>query len=123
MTLKLLADPLFPESVIEELERAGMDAVHAGEIGAGDLPLREIMRLAVFENRIVVTHNRGLARLIEASADPRPSLIFLENLKGSSEAMSHLLLNLLSLFNGDLVEGAMVIVREGQTLLRRFPHL
>ena len=62
MTLKLLADALFPEGVVEELNQAGYDAVHVGEIGAGDLPLREIVRLAHFENRILLSINPAVAR-------------------------------------------------------------
>jgi predicted nuclease of predicted toxin-antitoxin system len=119
MALKILADTLFPERVVEEMRRAGYDAVHAVEIGAGDLPLMEILSLAVFENRILVTGNRAVARLVESGVDARPSVVFFKQLKGGSAAISHVLLNLLSLFNEDLAEGAVVIVREGQTLLRK----
>ncbi len=119
MALKILADALFSESVVEEMKRAGYDAVHAVEIGAGDLPLREILSLAVFENRILVTGNRAVARLVESGVDARPSVVFFKQLKGDSTAISHVLLNLLSLFDEDLAAGAVVIVREGQTLLRK----
>ncbi len=119
MSLKLLADPLFPEIVVEEMKRAGYDAVHAGAIGAGDLPLREILSLASFENRILITGNRALAKLVEAGAGDRPSVIFFKQLEGGSRSLGHVLLNLLSLFDEDLAEGAVVIVGSGQTLLRK----
>jgi predicted nuclease of predicted toxin-antitoxin system len=118
--MKLLADPLFPEGVIEELKGAGHDAVHAGEIGAIDLPLREIARLAMFENRILLTHNRAMARFIEAASEPRPSLVFFKELKGGTDAWSHVLLNILALFDHDLTEGAVIIIHNSQTLLRKF---
>jgi predicted nuclease of predicted toxin-antitoxin system len=111
---------MFPGGVVEELRRSGYDAVHAGEIGAGDLPAREIMRLAVFENRILLSNDRSMARLVESSRGRRPSLVFFKELKGGIEAMSHVLLNLLALFDGDLAEGAVIIVRNGQTLMRKF---
>ena len=118
--MKLLADPLFPEAVIEELKRSGYDAVHAGEIGAVDLPLRELVRLALFENRILLSRNRAMARFIESSSGPRPSLVFFLELKGSTEVWSHVLINLLALFDSDLADGAVIIVRNGETLLRKF---
>jgi len=121
--LKILADPLFPEGIVEELKQAGYDAVHAVEIGAGDLPLRELMRLAVFEDRILVSANRVLAMLVETTPAPKASLVFFKApLQGGTDALSHMLLNLLALFDGDLAEGAVVIVRDGQTLLRKYSH-
>jgi hypothetical protein len=103
--VKLLADPFFPEGVVQDLNDAGYDAVHALEIGAGDLPIREFLRLAAFESRVVVTRNRSLARLVESDSGVSwPSVIF----------------NLLKLFDEDLKDGALVIVRDGQTLLRKF---
>jgi predicted nuclease of predicted toxin-antitoxin system len=118
--VKLLADPLFPEGVVEELKRSGYDAVHAGEIGAVDLPLRELVRLALFEDRILLSRNRAVARFIESSSEPRPSLVFFRELKGGTEAWSHVLINLLALFDSDLADGAVIIVRNSETLLRKF---
>jgi predicted nuclease of predicted toxin-antitoxin system len=118
--MKLLADPLFPEGVVQELKRSGYDAVHAGEIGAVDLPLRELVRLALFENRILLSRNRAMARFIELSSGPRPSLVFFRELKGGTEAWSHVLINLLALFDSDLADGAVIIVHNSETLLRKF---
>jgi hypothetical protein len=118
--MKLLADPLFPEGVIEELRRLGYDAVHAGEIGANDLPLQELVRLALLEDRILLSRNRAVARFIESSSEPRPSLVFFRELKGGTDAWSHVLINLLALFDADLADGAVIIVRNTETLLRKF---
>ena len=117
--VKILADPLFPERVIEDLSEAGYDAVHAGAIGAADLPLREFLRLARFEDRIVITRNRGLARLVE-SEGVWPSVIFFRQDGQNAAGLSSVLFNLLKLFDEDLSEGALLIVRDGQTLLRKF---
>jgi predicted nuclease of predicted toxin-antitoxin system len=119
--VKLLADPFFPEGVVQDLNEAGYDAVHALEIGAGDLPLREFLRLAAFEDRIVVTRNRSLARLVESdSGFAWPSVIFFRQDSVEAQAMTSTLFNLLKLFDEDLKDGALVIVRDGQTLLRKF---
>lgn len=118
--MKILADPFFPEAVIKDLQEAGYDAVHASEIGAGDLPLREFLRLGVFESRVVVTRNRGLARLVESDTGVWPSVIFFRQGSLDGHALSASLFNLLKLFDEDLNEGALVIVRNGQTLLRKF---
>ncbi len=120
--MKLLADPFFPEGVVQDLNDAGYDAVHALEIGAGDLPVREFLRLAAFENRVVVTRNRSLARLVESDAGGTswPSVIFFRQDSLEAHTMTSTLFNLLKLFDEDLKDGALVIVRGGQTLLRKF---
>lgn len=119
--MKILADPFFPEGVVRDLNEAGYEAAHALEIGAGDLPLREFLRLARFEDRIVVTRNRSLARLVESEVGQGwPSVIFFRNEAIEDQHMSATLFNLLKLFDEDLKEGALVIVRERQTLLRKF---
>jgi predicted nuclease of predicted toxin-antitoxin system len=121
MTVKILADPFFPENVVQELSEAGYDAVHALEIGAADLPLREFLRLAAFESRVVVSRNRSLARLVESEASLAwPSVIFFRESAVESQHITATLFNLLKLFEEDLADGALVIVREGQTLLRKF---
>jgi predicted nuclease of predicted toxin-antitoxin system len=117
--VKILADPFFPEAVVNSLVEAGHDALHAGDIGAGDLPLREFLRLAAFEERIVVTRNRSVARLVESDRSPWPSVIFFRQDSMDDERMATTLFSLLDLFDEDLRDGALVIVREGQTLLRK----
>ena len=119
--MKLLGDPLFPVLVIKKLKRAGHDAVHAVEIGAGDLPLTEILKLASLENRVVLTRNQRLARHVESKAGQWPSVVLLK-LRGNSDSISRLLIKLLALFDEDLAGGAVVVVNEGQTLLRKFIH-
>ena len=118
--MKILADPFFPEAVVQNLTEAGHDALHAGEIGASDLPVREFLRLAAFESRIVVTRNRSLARLVESDSGAWPSVIFFRQDSMETRHLTATLLNLLKLFDEDLTEGALVIVREGRTLLRKF---
>lgn len=119
--MKLLADPFFPEGVVQDLNEAGYDAVHALEIGAGDLPVREFLRLAAFEDRVVVTRNRSLARLVESDAAVSwPSVIFFRQDTVEIQVITSTLFNLLKLFNEDLKDGALLIVRDGQTLLRKF---
>ena len=120
MTLKLLADALFPEGVVEALNQSGYDAVHAGAIGAGDLPLREIVRLAQFEKRILLSINPAVARLVESQSTPKPSVVFFERLRGRTDTVAHVLVNLLTLFDADLADGAIVVVRHGQTFLRKY---
>lgn len=118
--MKILADPFFPEAIVQDLNEAGYDAVHSVEIGASDLPVREFLRLAAFESRIVVTRNRSLARLVESDTGTWPSVIFFRQDSMEAHQVTSTLFNLLKLFDADLKDGALVIVREGQTLLRKF---
>ena len=117
--MRVLADPFFSEAVVKSLVEAGHDALHAGDIGAGDLPIREFLRLAALEERIVVTRNRSVARLVESARSSWPSVIFFRQDAMSDDRMATTLFNLLGLFDKDLKDGALVIVREGQTLLRK----
>ena len=119
--LKFLGDPLFPEGSIATLRGASFDAVHALEIGAGDLPGLEILRLATFESRVVLTMNQTLLRIAEGER-AAPSLVLFRQRRPDPENMAQLLLSLLPLFTDDLAAGAMVIIRDDQTLLRKFPR-
>ena len=78
------------------------------------------LRLASFEARIVVTRNRSVARLVESDAGQWPSVIFFREDPAQGEQLTSTLCNLLKLFDEDLKDGALVIVRDGQTLLRKF---
>lgn len=118
--MKILADPFFPEGVVQDLNDAGYDAVHATDIGASDLPVRDFLRLAAFENRTVVTKNRSLARLVESDSGMWPSVIFFRTESMADNQMTSTLFNLLKLFDEDLRDGAIVVVRDGQTDLRKF---
>lgn len=120
-TLKFLADPLFPEGIVAELGSSGYDAVHAAEIGAGDLPLREILKLAVLEARVLLSMNQGLVRFVEAGGSDCPSIVLFRQRNGTPESMGQILVGLLPLFGEDLAAGAMVIVRDAETLLKKFP--
>ncbi len=118
--MKILADPFFPEPVLSALLEAGVDAVHAVEIGASDLPMREFLRLAAFEKRIVVTRNRSLSRLVESDSSGWPSVIYFVSESIPDAHTSEILLGLLKLFDEDLEEGALLVVRGDRTELRKF---
>ena len=118
--MKIIADPFFSEAVVADLISEGYDAVHAVEIGAADLPVRDFLRLAAFEGRIVVTRNRSLARLVESDSGVWPSVIFFRADGMDDDRTSATLVNLLKLFDEDLKDGAIVVVHEGHTDLRKF---
>lgn len=118
--MRILADPFFSEGVVQDLNDAGYDAVHAVEIGAADLPLREFLRLAAFEKRLVVTRNRSLARLVESDSGVWPSVIFFRTEELEDNQITSTLFNLLRLFDEDLRDGAIVVVHDGHTDLRKF---
>jgi len=118
--VKILADPYFPKEVVDDLGEEGFDAVHAAEIGASDLPIREFLGLAAFEGRIVITRNRSLSRLVESDAGSWPSVIYFCADSMTASATTDTLLNLLELFDEDLKDGAIVVVRKNHTELRKF---
>lgn len=118
--MKILADPFFSKAVVRDLVEEGVDAVHAAEIGASDLPVRDFLKLAAFEGRIVVTQNRSLSRLVESDSGTWPSVIYFVADSLPDPRTADVVLNLLGLFGDDLDEGAIVVVQGARTELRRF---
>ena len=63
----------------------------------------------------------ALARLAE-DVQASPSIVLFRQREAKPGAMAKLLLSLLPLFCEDLAAGAMVVIRDDQTLLRKFPR-
>ncbi len=61
--MKLLADAHISRAICGFLESAGHDCVHAELLSAG-LPDEELMRIAVTEQRIVLTPDKGFGELV-----------------------------------------------------------
>lgn len=118
LMLKLLADPSFPRQVLQVLNRAGIDAVRAQDIGASDLPPEELLRLASFEGRVLLTTNRSAREKLQSKIENPPSMILFTRTIRVRET-SQLLLKLLFLFREDLADGALLVVSDSQTSLHK----
>ncbi|MFQ5743878.1 MAG: DUF5615 family PIN-like protein [Acidobacteriota bacterium] len=67
--MRFLFDVHVHLSACHQLQRKGVDVVHAGEVGLGDAADHELLAFAIREDRIVVTRNyHDFARLAEAFA-------------------------------------------------------
>lgn len=119
--MKLLLDQGLPRSAVASLSAAGVEAVHASDVGlstAEDVLLLERGRA---EDRIVVTLDADFHTLMALPGATKPSVIRIriEGLRG--EALAALVVRVLQQCSDDLEQGALVSVVESGVRIRRLP--
>jgi predicted nuclease of predicted toxin-antitoxin system len=119
--MNLLLDQGTPRSAATILRRAGLDAVHTGEIGLSQAEDSEIINRASTEDRIVVTLDADFHTQLALTQASRPSVIRIRMEGLRAEEFSKLLQNFLLQCAEDLEAGAMVSVNEHQIRVRRLP--
>jgi predicted nuclease of predicted toxin-antitoxin system len=75
--LPWLADENIDPEVVRYLRSVGLDLATFGEKGVSGAPDSEVLRLAVAENRIVLTHDRDFGRLALAGGQSFIGIVFL----------------------------------------------
>ena len=73
--MRFLGDVGISPRSIERLRDQGHDAVHLHALGLERLSDSEILRLAIDENRIVLTHDLDFGELVAASGSILPSVV------------------------------------------------
>ena len=119
--MKLLLDQGTPRSAATILRRAGLDAVHTGEIGLAEAEDSEIIRRAALEDRVVVTLDTDFHAQLALTQSQKPSVIRIRVEGLRAEEFSALLQNVLNQCADDLKAGAMVSVNDFQIRVRRLP--
>ncbi len=118
MLLKLLADENIPARAIELLRAAGYDLLSIRESAPG-VPDEEVLRLAVAQDRILVTFDRDYGELVFRIGQEAPqSIFYLRFDPTSASAVSDVVLALLA--DPSAVAGSMVIVSSQGIRRRRF---
>lgn len=119
--MKLLLDQGLPRSSTERLRRAGIDAVHVGELGLSAAEDAAILQLGRDQDRVVVTLDADFHTLLALSVASSPSVIRfrIEGLR--SEELANLLQSVLSQCATDLQRGAAVTVQVGRIRIRHLP--
>ena len=118
MPARLLADENIPAKAIEALRVAGLDVLSIREHAPG-ISDEEVLRLAVAQDRVLVTFDRDYGELIFGQGrTPPPSIIFIRIFPPDSKEVSHAVLSLL--VDPEPIDGAMVIVSRQGVRRRRF---
>ncbi len=83
--------------------------------------MRDILRLALAESRIVVTLDSDFHAILALSPAPSPSVIRIRIQGLRAEALVPMLLNAIGQFETELREGAAMSIQERKLRVRRLP--
>jgi len=118
---RLLLDQGLPRSSAARLRDAGVDAVHAGDVGLSRATDGEILQYAVEHDRVIVTLDADFHTILAVQEASSPSVIRvrIEGLNGTE--LAALLLNVFDAIQPTLTEGAAVSIRQDAIRIHRLP--
>lgn len=119
--MRFLGDVGISPRSIGRLRDQGHDAVHLHALGLERLSDSEILRLAIDENRIVLTHDLDFGELVAASGSILPSVVVFRLRRMQADRVSYYLDLVLERYKQALLDGAILSVTEGQIRVRRLP--
>jgi len=119
--MRLLLDMGISVGVADVLRSHGYDVAHLQERGLDTLADPEILKLAIAEKRIIVTHDLDFTDLLAASAAILPSVIIFRLRNMRPERVLVRLLAVVNNFAADLQTGAVISVTESQIRKRALP--
>lgn len=119
--MKVLLDQDVPRRAAALLREAGLDAVHASEVGLSSARDAEIIDWCRARGAVAVTLDADIHALVALSGLTTPSTIRIrvQGLKGPE--MARLLSDVLESRRDVLAAGALVTVRAGRLRVRRLP--
>ncbi|MBD2385349.1 DUF5615 family PIN-like protein [Cylindrospermum sp. FACHB-282] len=121
--MKLLLDQGLPLSAAALLCEAGIDTIHVGEIALSAADDTEILQKAQEDQRVVVTLDADFHALLALAEAISPSVIRIRIEKLRAQALTELLLTVISECEKDLELGAVVTVEPRRIRMRRLPLL
>lgn len=118
--MRFLVDNALSPAFAKLLKDAGHDAVHVRE---RDLQRAEdiaVLEAAKTESRVIVSADTDFGAILTLRGESRPSLIiFRHPAPRRAEQQAQLLLSALPSFSDDLLQGAIVILRQDRIRIRR----
>lgn len=119
--MKLLLDQGLPRTAAELLNRAGIDAIHVGEIGYAEAEDDMILQFGRNGGYVIATLDADFHASLALTGATEPSVIRIriEGLK--SEAAAEILKTVIARCARDLEQGAAVTVQEGRIRIRQLP--
>jgi predicted nuclease of predicted toxin-antitoxin system len=119
--MRFLADMGLGRSTVAFLRAQGYDAVHLRDEGLQRLSDVEIVKKAVAEGRVVLTHDLDFGRIVAMSGATVPSVITFRLQDMRPARVNHYLAQVLAEFTPQLEDGALVSVNEQNIRVRSLP--
>ena len=119
--MKLLADMGISMTTVRALREAGEEVVHLQEQGLHKMPDDQILVKAIREQRVVITCDLDFGDLLAASGGSVPSVVLIRTRNQTPKAVTPRLFQILQTYHSALEAGAVVIVEDGGSRLRRLP--
>lgn len=119
--MKLLADVNIAAATIRALRDRGFEVLALTEVGLHRLPDPDILARAADEERAVVTFDRRFTTSLALFRMALPSVVILSVRDQTPASATPRLLNALAQHRQEIAEGAIVIVDEDRTRVRRLP--
>ncbi|MCU0547861.1 MAG: DUF5615 family PIN-like protein [Leptolyngbya sp. Prado105] len=119
--MKLLLDQGLPLSAAALLRDADIDTIHVGEIGMSEAEDADIIQRARDEERIVVTLDADFHALLALDVATAPSVIRIRIERLRAQALSDLLLTVITECGEDLEQGSAITVEPSRIRVRRLP--
>lgn len=122
--MKLLIDENLPPRVAALLVDAGHDAVHVRDLDASGASDPEIIRLAVADQRTIISADTDFGALLAANRATRPSVILVRELVDQPPPeLVALVIACTDQLEAQLATGAMVALTPSTARVRRLPLL
>ncbi|MFB2880882.1 DUF5615 family PIN-like protein [Floridanema aerugineum] len=121
--MKLLLDQGLPLSAAALLRDVGIDTIHVGEIALSAAEDAEIIQKAREEERVIVTLDADFHTLLALDEAISPSVIRVRIERLRAQALTQLLLRVISECEEELERGAAVTVEPRKIRIRCLPLL
>lgn len=118
---RLLLDQGLPRSSVAKLRDAGVDAVHAGDVGLSRATDSEILQYAVENDRVVVTLDADFHTMLALQEASSPSVVRIRIEGLGAAELAELLLSIDDATAPALSAGAAVSVTQDSIRIHRLP--
>ena len=119
--MKLLLDQGLPLSAAALLCEEGVDTIHVGEIGMSEAEDTDIIQRAREESRVIATLDADFHTLLAFEAALSPSIIRIRIERLRAQALTKLLLGVITKCQEDLEQGSAIVVEATRIRVRRLP--
>ncbi len=119
--MKILVDMNLSPAWVYVLEEAGHTASHWSTIGSLNASDRDVLLWAKSNGYLLLTHDLDFGAILAATEGEGPSVIQIRAQDVSPDHLKNLLLQIITQFAENLLEGALISVDEEKSRVRLLP--